>query len=98
MNSLNGMSARRQAPDGGARRLLSASDFIGRLEIEPNLWTGSEPVSQPQRGVAADGALAMNDLAYAVGRHGDLPRELGRRDSDRGEFVGKHFAGMHGLG
>ena len=55
---------------------------------------GLEPVAETKRGVAGDGALALDDLRDAVRRHRELPRQFGRRDFQFGQFVGEDFAGM----
>lgn len=66
------------------------------LQVEPEPGVGAEPVAEAKRRVAGDGALAGDDLADAVGRHGDLARESGRRDPESFEFALEDFAGVDG--
>ena len=51
---------------GAARR-----DFVG----SPELRAGAEKVSEPQSGVAGDGALPVENRGDAVGRHLELARK-----------------------
>lgn len=53
-------------------------------------------MSEPERGVASDGTLAVNNLRDAIGGHGQLPRKSGCRYAERFEFFGKHLAWMYG--
>ena len=56
---------------------------------------GLEPVSETERGIAGNRTLALNDLRDAVRRHGNLTRQLGRRDLEFAQFVGENLAGMN---
>jgi hypothetical protein len=51
-------------------------------------------VTEAQGGVAGDRPLAPDDLADAVRRNSELAGQLGRRDADFLELVGKDFAGV----
>ena len=64
-----------------ANLLLGKTDVIGGLKVEPELRRGAKPVAEAERCVAGDAPHAMDDLGDAVGRHLDLPGELGRRDA-----------------
>lgn len=83
-------------PDRPAGLPLGDGEIELRLKIDPELRLGAEPVPEPQRGIAGDGALAGDDLADAVRRHGDLARELRRRHLQPGQFVLQNFARMDG--
>jgi hypothetical protein len=59
------------APLGGLGRkrchltpdlIAGEAQIIGRLQIEPELPAGLEPMPETKRGIAGDGALALNDL------------------------------------
>jgi hypothetical protein len=59
------------APLGGLGRkrchltpdlIAGEAQIIGRLQIEPELRAGLEPMPETKRGIAGDGALALNDL------------------------------------
>lgn len=66
------------------------------MQVESELQVVAGPVAEPQRRVASDRPLAVDDLADAIGRHADPSRELGRRGADHGEFVGEDLAGVDG--
>ncbi len=53
-------------------------------------------MAEPQRGVAGDRTLALDDLRDAVGRHAQLTCKFGWRYRDLAEFFGQDFAGMNG--
>src|SRR5882672_418237 len=44
------------------------AQLVELLEIEPKLGTGAEPVSEAQRCVRRDGALAVDDASHPVYR------------------------------
>lgn len=67
--------------------LLGKAQVVARLQAHPELGGVAEPVSQAQRGVARDGALAVNDLGDAVGGDVELAGQLGRRDAERLQFL-----------
>jgi hypothetical protein len=64
-----------EATDDLAGLRIRDSKLELRLEIEPELWIGGEPMPKPQCRVAGDSALAGNDLADTIWRHVDLPSE-----------------------
>lgn len=72
------------------RTSYTACRFIQNCGFVP------EPVREPQGCVARDRALAVDDLADAVGRDADLPRQIGRADAEFLEFFGQDLAGMNG--
>jgi hypothetical protein len=101
MNCFAALSANTPLRSFGRQRRYLAADLvgrnaqvIGRLQIEPELRAGLEPVAEAKRGVAGDGALALDDLRDAVRWHGQLPRQFGGRDVQLIQFVGENFAGM----
>ena len=65
------------------------------MEVEPGLGVVPNQWAR-QGGVAGDGAAAVDDLADAVGRHGDLVGQLGGGDAEGGEFFGQAFARVDG--
>ncbi len=56
---------------------------------------GAKPVAEPQCRIAGDRALAGDDLAYTVRRHGDLSRKFSGRDAQFRQFVLQNAAPMH---
>jgi hypothetical protein len=85
---------RRKRRHLAADRVGRNAQIVGRLQIEPELRAGLEPVAETKRGVAGDGALALDDLRDAIRRDGELPRQFGGRDLQLVQFVGENFAGM----
>src|SRR5260221_7082124 len=83
-----------QPGDNAAHLVGSDAQIIGRLQVKPEFGAGLEPVAQPQRRVARDGALAMNDLRDAIGWYADLPRQFGRRYAKPAQFVRQDLSGM----
>lgn len=69
---------------------------MARLKAHPKLGRIAEPVRQAKGGIARDGALAVDDLGDAVGGDVKLAGQLGRRHTQRFEFLGKHGAGVRG--
>lgn len=86
----------RQPGDFRSRRFGRDADFVSPLQIEPELRIDAEPMAAAQSGVARYRALAGDDLADPVRRHGDLSCELGRRDVQLFPFAPQHDAGMNG--
>jgi hypothetical protein len=72
------------------------ANIVRALQIEPELRAHTEPVAEPQRGVAGDGALALHDLVDAVRRHPQLAGKLGRRDRYLRQLLGEDFSGVDG--
>ena len=52
-------------------------------------------MTETQRGVATEAALAFDDLGNPVGRHPDLPRQFGRADAEQFKLVGENLAGVN---
>ena len=92
----SGSRPNRQPADRRGARLVCLDQIVLRLKVDPELRIGTEPVAEAERGVAGDRALAGDDLADAVGRHGDLARERGRGDPEFFQLVLEDFAGMDG--
>ena len=51
-------------------------------------------MAETKRGLAGDSALALDDLGDAVWGHGNLPRQLSRRNFQLIQFIGENLAGM----
>jgi len=64
-----GCGTHREASDLGARFLRGDANVVCTLKVEPKLAAGAEPMSQAQRGIAADRPLPLDDLRYPVRRH-----------------------------
>ena len=76
-------------------RALGDAQVVVHLEVEPQLRRYPEILAEAKRSVGGDRAFAVDDVADAVGRHGDLARE--RVDADLHglhEFFVEDFAGM----
>jgi hypothetical protein len=54
-------------------------------------------VREAQRGVAGDGAAAIEDLGDAVGGNAELAGELGGADGEFVEFLGQMLAWVDGF-
>ena len=66
--------ALRQSRELFADRVLGAAQLIKLLQIHPEPRTGPEPMSQAQRRVGGDAALAVDDAGDPVDGNLDLPR------------------------
>lgn len=76
-------------------RALGDAQVVVHLEVEPQLRRHSEIFAESQRGVGGDRALAVDDIADAVGRDGDLARERVDAHLHRlHEFLVEDFAGV----
>ena len=87
---------RRQLFDLVAGKTLRELNVIRRLQVQPELRTRSEPVAEPERRIARDRPFPLDDLGDPVRRHGQLPRQFGRRDGELLKLVGEDFTGMDG--
>lgn len=67
-----------------------------RLQVQPELRVGAEPMPEAKGRVARDGALAGDDLRDAVGRNVDLPRERRRADPQFFQFIPEDNARVNG--
>lgn len=76
--------------------LLGQAHVVERLQVHPELRAAPEPVCKAKSGIARDGALAVDDLADAVRRDADLPRQLGGADAKLLKLFGEDFAGVNG--
>src|SRR3546814_13437959 len=56
----------RQPRDLAPRLLLCGADFIGALQVEPELRIGTGPMPETQCGIAGHGSLARADLTNPV--------------------------------
>jgi hypothetical protein len=52
-------------------------------------------MSKAQRSIAGNGSPAADDPSYAIGRHVELARKLGRVHFQRGKLLGEDFAWMN---
>src|SRR6266851_273341 len=66
------ISQRRQFSHPLADFLAGEAKFIQRLQVEPELRSGPEPVTQPQGGVGRHTTLSVNDRRNAIHRNVDL--------------------------
>lgn len=51
-----------------AGAFVGEAEVVDRLEVEPELTAGAEPMAEAQGGIAGDDAASVDDLADAVGR------------------------------
>jgi hypothetical protein len=79
--------------------LHSVTDFfprqpqlVKRLKVEPKLWAGAKPVTETQRRIGRDTALAVDDSGNAVYWHVDLACQLSRRNTEFLQLFGKVLA------
>jgi hypothetical protein len=85
-----------QGFDRLARLLLRQANFIQALQVQPELRRGAEEMSQPQGGVAGNGAASVEDLGNAVGRNVEPARQLGGAQIQLEQFFGEVQAGLDG--
>jgi hypothetical protein len=88
------------APFQSGQRLNRFSSFlfgepqvVKALEIQPELRTGAEEMSEAQSGIAGDGARSVQDLRDAIGRHVHFARQFRRAQVKRFQFFSQVFAG-----
>lgn len=82
--------------DGFAGLLLGETQVIEVLEIEPELRTGAEEMSEAQSGVTRHRACAMQDLRDAIRGHAELSREFRGAHIERLQFFGQVLTRMNG--
>src|SRR6056297_2204133 len=85
----------RQLLDLLARRLVGNGQIELRLQVDPELRVGAEPVTKAQGGVTGDGSFAADDLRDAVCGHVNLTGEFCERDAKLFELVLEDHAGMY---
>jgi hypothetical protein len=66
----------RESLNAVANFCTSQAQFIKLLKIEPKFRAGSEPMSEPQRGIGRYRSLAVNDTRDSIYRDVDLPRQF----------------------
>ena len=81
-----------------AKPVFHHVEVIGRLEVHPEFRTGGEIAAEPKRGVGADAAFGVEDLADPVGRNAELERELVAADAACLDFAFDDAAGVYGHG
>ncbi len=64
------------------------------LQVKPKLSRCAEEVGKSQRCVAGDGALAVQDLGYTIGRNLQSPRQFRGAHSQFFQFFGQVLARM----
>lgn len=67
--------------------VLGKVKVVAVLEVQPELGGGPEVFPEAQGGISGDGALAVNDLVNAPGRHADGHGELVLRDLESADEV-----------
>lgn len=78
------------------RSILSEVEVVAVLEVQPELGGGTEVLPEAQGCISGDGALAVNDLVDASGRHPDGHGELVLRDLESpDEVLHKNLARMN---
>ena len=87
--------ARGQLLDLLTGRLVGNREIELRLEIDPVLRIGAEPVTKTQGGITSDGTLAADDLRDAVCGHVDLTGEFCECDAKLFKLVLADHAGMY---
>ena len=73
----------------------SSNEIEMHLQIEPELRLDTEPVPQPQCGIARHGTLPVDDLTYPIGWHVDLSRKFGRRHPAFDQLIPQNHTGMN---
>jgi hypothetical protein len=49
-------------------------------------------VGKAQGGIACNATFALNDLSASIGRHNEVPRQLGGQNPDGGQFGGQDLS------
>src|SRR5512142_2581327 len=60
--------------------VLGVLDVVAGLQVHPELWAGAEVAAEPEGGVDAYAAFAVNNLVDAVRWHAQRHRKLIHRD------------------
>ena len=81
--------------DLGARAIPRNPKFVERLEIQPELRSVPEEVSEPQGSIAGDRALPLDDRGDPIRRHGQPAREFRSTHVERLQLLGQVFPGMY---
>jgi len=55
--------------------LFSDTNFIGALQIETEVWTGTKSMSEADSCIIANSALARDNLTNPIWQHANLTRE-----------------------
>jgi hypothetical protein len=76
--------------------LLGNAQVIQVLQVEPEVWAGTEETCQAQGRVSGDGALGVQKGRDAIGWDAKLPRKLGCAYTQFLQFLGQVFSGMDG--
>src|SRR3989304_459671 len=86
---------RRQFLDGLTALFFGQPNFVEALKIQPELWARSEKMSQAQRRVSGDRALAVPDRRDPIRRNLEPTRELRGAHVDRVKFLSQVFSGVN---
>lgn len=88
--------ASRERPDSASRFSLCKFQVVPCLQVHPELWGVTEPMSKPQRGVTSDPTFAVDYLSDPISRDGKLTRQLSRRHTNSFKTLGENSSRMMG--
>ena len=86
--------ASRERPDSSSRFSLCKFQVVPRLQVHPELWGVTEPMSKPQRRVTSDPTFAVDYLSDPISRDGKLTRQLSRRHTNSFKTLGENSSRM----
>src|SRR5438067_1025240 len=86
---------RRQLLDGLSALLFGQANFVEALQIQPELWARSEKMSQAQRRVSGDRALAVHDCRDAIRRNLKPTREFRGAHAERLKLLSQVCSGVN---
>ncbi len=87
------MLKRTQCLEGLPHLPLGKTQVVMALKVEPEFGARAEEMTEAQRGIAGDGALAIQYSGNPIGRYVQLARELCRAHVERVQFLGEVLAG-----
>lgn len=86
---------RRKRLDLSARPVPCNSQFIERLEVQPELRTVPEEVSESKRRIPGDCALPLDDRSDPIRRHSESASEFRSAHVERLQLLSQVFARMY---
>ncbi|SMZ52697.1 hypothetical protein PANN_48640 [Pseudomonas aeruginosa C-NN2] len=86
--------AGRERPDRSSRFNLCKFQVVPCLQVHPELWGVTEPMSKPQRRVTSDPTFAVDYLSDPISRDGKLTRQLSRRHTNSFKTLGENSSRM----
>ena len=92
---LGGAAQPRQRLNRVSGFLLRHPQVVDRLQVQPKPRACMKEMPEPQRGVAGDRALAIENFRNPVRRHLELATELGRAHIERLKLLGEMLARMN---